>query len=40
MLDKNTYEALMASLAAISLFVWWPMTIAALIFMAAGRILG
>ena len=39
MLDKSTFEALMASLAAVSMFIWWPMTFVALIGMAAARVL-
>ena len=40
MLDNSTFEAMMASLAAVSLFVWWPMALVALAGMAARRIFG
>lgn len=33
------FSALMAALAAVSMFVWWPMTIVALIGMAAAEVL-
>ena len=32
-------SALMAALAAVSMFVWWPMTVVALIGMAAAEVL-
>ena len=35
----TNYGALMAALAAVSLFIWWPMTVVALIGMAAAEVL-